>query len=91
MLRWLSLSANRVGEAGCVALLRACSTHATALQELDLGRPPHSIDFQRHIGRDIPADTLDKGWAACINYLCFFDEVWGRYPGLLSPSQVGVC
>jgi hypothetical protein len=74
-----------------LALQAAYADVCCALQELDLGRHPHSIDFHTHIGRDIPADTLDKGWVACVYYLCFFDEVWGRYPGLLSPSQVGVC
>ena len=88
-LTWIGLDANRLEDEGCVCLLRAC-TSLPALQLLGLGKSPEHVDFDTHLGRALPAVTQARGWAACVNYLRYFDEVWSRYPGLLSPSQVAL-
>jgi len=86
-LTWIGLDANRLEDPGCVALLRAC-TKLQTLQQLGLGKTPEQVDFDEHLGRGLPGETQARGWAACVNYLRYFDEVWSRFPGLLSPSQV---
>ena len=74
-------------DVGCVAVLRA-STSLSHLQVLSLGKPPADVDFAEHLGLDIPQAAAAKGWAACASYLRYFECVWARYPGLLSPAQV---
>jgi hypothetical protein len=86
-LTWLSLDSNRLEDAGCVAVLLA-ATKLAGLQLLALSKEPNEVDFEAHLDCRLPRVTTDKGWAACVMYLRYFEEVWARYPGLLSPSQV---